>query len=276
MTDVHGYYDLYKAAIDYCNKQDPEYSLIFLGDACDRGPDGYKIMRELLDNPQVVYLKGNHEDMFVKAARFILNDLKKSLSREEAKRYLYSLNAHDYCYQVQESLYNGGLPTLIDWIVDGMPNEFITRISKLPLTFSLDTIDFCHAGARPDIFARVAQDEYDGEIPDMDDEEMILWDRNFIHSGWVSDKLCVFGHTPTSYILGKKDKEARPCKFIGNINKQFHGGKIAMDVGTAHSGKLYVLNCLTLKAVGFKDLDFKNNDVKNHNVEQIEEIDFSF
>ena len=67
-TDIHGMYDLYRAIMDFCNEQDSEATIIFGGDACDRGRDGYKIMKELLANPRVVYLKGNHEDLFVKAA----------------------------------------------------------------------------------------------------------------------------------------------------------------------------------------------------------------
>ena len=43
-TDIHGMYDLYRAIMDFCNEQDPEAMIIFGGDACDRGKDGYKIM----------------------------------------------------------------------------------------------------------------------------------------------------------------------------------------------------------------------------------------
>ena len=62
--DIHGMYDLYKAIMDYCNEQDPEATIVFLGDACDRGKDGYRIMKDLLNHSNVVYLKGNHEDMY--------------------------------------------------------------------------------------------------------------------------------------------------------------------------------------------------------------------
>mgnify|MGYP002526906662 CR=1 FL=1 len=71
-TDIHGRKDLFDRIISFCEQQDPEYTLIFGGDAADRGSEGYYIMTALLDNPHVIYLKGNHEDLFVKAARAII------------------------------------------------------------------------------------------------------------------------------------------------------------------------------------------------------------
>jgi serine/threonine protein phosphatase 1 len=66
MSDIHGMGSLFDEVMSFLNEQD-EYQLIFLGDACDRGTDGYRIMKSLLENPNVIYLKGNHEDLFVKA-----------------------------------------------------------------------------------------------------------------------------------------------------------------------------------------------------------------
>lgn len=280
-TDVHGYYQLYKAAIDYCLKQDPESMIIYGGDACDRGPDGYKIMRELLDNPQVVYLKGNHEDMFVAAVRFILNDYKGPLEIETVKAYLYSLFTKDNAAsQVQLSIYNGGMATLTDWIMDGMPNNFVSEIAKLPLTFSLDSqpFDFCHAGANYKIFQSVANDEYEGEIPDKEDAELILWDRNYLGMSWAPNRVCIYGHTPTYHLPTKyygKDKSkanAHPCLYTGFLDDKWTGKKLDMDVGTYNNGRLYVLNCLTMQVVGFRDTEFENKEIKNHDIEQFEVI----
>jgi len=272
-TDVHGYYNLYKAAIDYCYKQDPEGLILYLGDACDRGPDGYKIMRELLENPQIVYLKGNHEDMFVAAARFILNDYHGPMDEQVIKNYLYSLAIKDNCVsQIINCIYNGGFPTLAAWMAAGMPNDFVSQIDKLPLTFSTDTIDFCHAGTIPKVFNRVAEDEYNGDIPDREDAELLLWDRNMLGYGWAPNRICVYGHTPTPHLPAKyygKDKslsKAHPCKYVGNLDERLTGAKIDMDVGTANTNRLYVLNCLTLEAQGFV------YNEKNNRVEEIEVI----
>lgn len=272
-TDIHGNYELFKAAMDYCFSQDPECSVIFGGDACDRGTDGYKIMRELLDNPQVLYLKGNHEDMFVKAARFILNDYKGAIEEKTIKGYLYALLLEDYCpTQIADCVYNGGLFTLVNWMLDGMPNNFVTKIDKLPFTFSYENLDFCHAGSQYKIFKRVANDEYEKEIPDLDDEMSLLWDRNCIGLGWVPNRICIYGHTPVYhlptkyYCADKSYANAHPCKYVGHLDDRLTGAKIAMDTGTASSNKLYILNCLTMKAQGLK------YNEKNATVEEIEII----
>ena len=44
-------------------------------------------MKEILDNPQVVYLKGNHEDMFVHAAWFIKRDYKGKVDEDSTWEY---------------------------------------------------------------------------------------------------------------------------------------------------------------------------------------------
>lgn len=267
--------------MDYCLKEDPECTIIYGGDACDRGPDGYKIMRELLDNPQVIYLKGNHEDLFTHAARFILNDYKGPCTQEEIKAYLYSCYIKDsIAFQVQDSLTNGGFSTLMDWMLDGMPNNFVSQLEKLPITFSLDSqpFDFCHAGANYKAFRSVADDEYENELPDKDDAMLLLWDRNYLGMGWAPNRMCVYGHTPTCYLPAKyygKDKSkanAHPCLYTGFLDNKWTGKKLDMDVGTYNNGKLYVLNCLTMQVVGFKDTEFENKKIKNHDVEQFEVI----
>ena len=58
-TDLHGMYPLWEQIRDFCDESD---KLIFLGDACDRGDDGLKIIKELLQDKRVTYIKGNHED----------------------------------------------------------------------------------------------------------------------------------------------------------------------------------------------------------------------
>ena len=278
-TDIHGCYNLYRAIMDYCYEQDPEATIIYGGDACDRGPDGYKIMNELLDNPKVIYLKGNHEDMFVKAARFIINYYKDELTEEKVKAYLYSCSLKDFAAsQVQLSIINGGKKTLMDWMLAGMSNEFVSRINNLNAALSYENIDFCHAGGDPRVFKRVSDDEYEGEFIDKDDLTHILWDRNYLTEGWTTGRICVYGHTPVWHLAAKyygKDKteeHAHPCAYVGLLDDRFTGKKINMDCGTFWSGRAYVLNVLTMKAQGFKDTNFNDNEIRKHNVEKIEMI----
>ena len=65
-TDLHGQYHLWKAIQHYLKEND---SLIFLGDAIDRGPRGWDILTEMLEDKRVLFIKGNHEDMMLKTLK---------------------------------------------------------------------------------------------------------------------------------------------------------------------------------------------------------------
>lgn len=276
-TDVHGMYDLYKAVMNYCIEQDPECSILYLGDACDRGPSGYRIMKELLDNPKVLYLKGNHEDMFVHAAWAIERTYHSAIDEDSISKYLLDCEFHDWAdHAIRLSLYNGGYSTLHDWMLDGMPSEFINKINDLPLTFSYENLDFCHAGGNYKAFQQVSLNEYKGEPVDKDDMEMLIWDRNYLGQGWMLNRTCIFGHTPTNYLAAKyygKDKSTaniHPCAYYATLDDKWTGRKIDMDTAAVFSGKAYVLNCLTMKAQGFKIVDIE----EKKNVKKIECIQF--
>ena len=278
-TDVHGCYNLYRAAINYCLKQDPECLIIYGGDACDRGRDGYRIMKDLLTNPQILYLKGNHEDLFVNAAWAIKKEYDREIDEDLIWSFLYNCEISDYADPaIQLALLNGGYWTLYDWMMDEMPYSFIEKINNLPITFTYENIDFCHAGGRYKEFQRVSRDEYDGQLINKDDFMMLTWDRNYLGQGWAPDRTCVFGHTPTPYLATKyygRDKaisKAHPCAYNGTLDNKWLGKKIDMDTGTFTSKRLYVLNCLTMQAQGFHDISLENNEIHKYNIEKIDMI----
>ena len=276
-TDVHGMYDLYRAAINYCQEQDPEAIIIYGGDACDRGPDGYRIMKELLANPYIIYLKGNHEDMFVQAAQEIHKDYQGNATRQQIEDYLY-VRLYE-CVPIYNVVNNGGWSTLCDWMLDGAPMDFVEHIGSLPLTLQYGYMDFCHAGGDPKVYTRVVKNEHDPSLIGTKDAEMMLWDRNWLGFGWIPERICIFGHTPTPYLpakyygLDKATARAHPCKYLGTIDDRLTGYKIDMDTCAHASGNLYVLNCLTMKAQGFHDIDIEN-EIDKHQIEKIEVIQF--
>ena len=258
-TDVHGCRPLFDAIMNYCHEQDPEAMIIFGGDAMDRGPDGYAIMKELLDNPYVVYLKGNHEDIFVQAAREIKHDLKlnpENMDRKEVRDTIYWCRGYgeQYLY-IQTSLNNGGIETLTDWVMDGMPMDIVDRIDHLSLTFSYGQCDFCHAAGGYRVFEDAANAEYDDKPVADYTATLLLWSRTALDLKWAPGRIAVFGHTPTPYvpeftnIRVEKDWKAQPLKW---------DGKLDMDSGMVFTGRGYVLNVLTMKAQGFEN----NNGVK--------------
>lgn len=266
--------------MNYCQEQDPEAAIIYGGDAIDRGRDGYKIMKELLDNPKVIYLKGNHEDMFTKAARelkeyfdFDLN----TLTREEVRNKIYWCRGFDYRYAaIQDSLYNGGLDTLTDWVMDGMPMNLVEKIEHLPFTFSYGKCDFCHSAGLYKTFVQVADAEYNDKKVDPYAADYLLWGRTGLNIGWEPNRIAVFGHTPTPYIEDytdvhlSKDNNIMPVMY--NMNDS--GWKLDMDTGAVFTGKAYVLNVLTMKAQGFEDTEYTNKEINKHDIKKIEMIQF--
>lgn len=281
-TDIHGAGQLFDAIMAFCEKQDPEGMIIFGGDASDRGPDGYRIIKTLLDHPQVVYLKGNHEDMLTKAMRELKSQFSfANRSRSDIRTVLNACRRFDYKYEgIQNTLANGGMETLLDWIEDGMPMEICERLEKLPLTFSTELCDFCHTAGQYKTFKEVNDLEYEGkQVPEWD-ASFLLWSRVSLDSPWKPGRTAVFGHTPVPFIPDyvhdmklafNAEKDVRPVKW-GDPSTT--GEKIDMDTGAVFLGRAYVLNVLTMQATGFEDKDFKNNEIRKHDVEQIEVIQF--
>ena len=275
-TDVHGQLDLFQTMRDWCLKQDPECTIVFGGDACDRGEFGYDIMEAILDDPQMIYIRGNHEDMFIRAARELLANNPVSKNRTHTIQEAEDLiDTDSWLHWVNLSLRNGGRPTLKAWLIDGASTEFIDRLEKNTcITLAADNgLCFSHAGGLQEVFQRVNEAEYEGEIPDRDDAEMMIWDRNYFCSWWDDPKsTIIFGHTPTCYMRDwlpdlpyMRENEMKPIAYTDKGG----GTHIAMDTGMTWTGRGYVLNCLTMKVYGFLDPDLKKIDGKRP-IEQFE------
>jgi hypothetical protein len=267
-TDIHGNKRLFDFLRKWCYEQDLEYTIIYGGDAADRGEDGFYIMNELLNDSHIIYLYGNHEDLFVKAADAIIgayaSDDEKyeyihHCNEEQANKVLEKMN--DENFDVKLHIYNGGEPTLKAWLINGADEEFIDNIRELPRTFSYENIDFCHAGGSYRAFKTVADAEYENKMRPYYEENMLIWDRNCIPLGWETGRVCVHGHTPTTYLpagIYGRDKSLtniHPCSWYDRMGgREKRGGmKIDMDTGAVFSDRAYVLDCLTLKTYGFQD-----------------------
>ena len=63
MSDLHGCYYKYIKMLEKINFSNND-TLYILGDVVDRGPDGIKILQDVINNRiKVSILRGNHEDM---------------------------------------------------------------------------------------------------------------------------------------------------------------------------------------------------------------------
>jgi len=266
-TDIHGRLELFNTIRKWCLEQDEDCTIIYGGDAIDRGPDGYTIMKELLEDPRIVYLYGNHEDLFIQAAdaiigRYSANDelynYLHSCDENRAKSIIHTMNGI-YNEAVRSHLFNGGESTLIGWLLDGADEEIVDKIRDLPRTFKYENLDFSHAGGSIEAFEEVYNAEYNGKPRDIFYERELIWDREHFAYGWANDRICIHGHTPTIYlpksIYGNdlSEKNIHPCCWGEKLGaKDKRGGlKIDMDTGITFIGRAFVLNCLTMNVTRF-------------------------
>ncbi len=217
ISDIHGDYDrfinlLSKAAYNpSCDR------LILLGDYIDRGPEPMSVLQKVAGlgrSGGVTALKGNHEDLFVKA--WEESDLRGRKSFVGDDRRYHHLMLH---------YLNGGEVTWsqLRLMPELFQAEVMEYISKLPSIHVSGEYVFVHAG----IDVSIGLDEQE--------ERTLLWSRdNFIHGPPLPGKIVVFGHTPTFQI----SEEERIW---------FGEGKIGIDCGASMGGKLACLEIPSLK-----------------------------
>jgi serine/threonine protein phosphatase 1 len=174
--DVHGRY----AQLEQLKRDVPwdleKDTIVFLGDLIDRG-DGIRevvdeVMRMKARNPNVVTLRGNHEQMLLDCVDF--GDLS----------WLIPENGG------QETIAQYGCPlhTLTDVEDIKIPDEHLEFFRAMPLHHEDERAIYVHAGLELDVPI------------DETDEDVLLWSRDFSFYLYYSGKLCFFGHTPTRYL----------------------------------------------------------------------------
>jgi len=147
-------------------------TLLFLGDYIDRGENSRAVLDHLMrleEDYHCIFLKGNHEDMFLRAYRSMnALDGDETMITEEMLLWLG----------------NGGITTLRDF-EGGWPGEpYVRWIEKLRLFHETDTHYFVHAGLRP------------GGPPEATTDSDRMWIREpFLGSDYNWGKRVVFGHT---------------------------------------------------------------------------------
>ena len=55
VSDIHGYYDKYTSLLSFIRFSDND-KLYILGDVIDRGPDGLKLLQDIMERPNVEHL----------------------------------------------------------------------------------------------------------------------------------------------------------------------------------------------------------------------------
>lgn len=187
-SDLHGRMDIFERGLSRIGPKDKVY---FLGDAADRGPDGWKIMKRILEDKRFTYIKGNHEDLMLK----VLGDWK---GPSEAFHYTPDI---DLWY------WNGGEPTYTAFLDD----HTICAEQKRDYLDQLEDLPFCaiYQNAKDQIVI-LSHSGYSDV--DNGDEEKFIWDRNHLmfYDTWDGNdnEVVVHGHTPIELMIEEQQHNA--------------------------------------------------------------------
>ncbi len=200
--DIHGQRKLLAELINQIQLE-TEDQLVFLGDYIDRGPDSRGVIEDLLDFqnvfPQTVFLRGNHEQMFLDAlidCKVIKGQRLEDLSYQWAREMMRDTNVA--CFKR-----NGGDQTLASYGVEmikdstdesflwprhimlgDIPQAHIEFFQATKLFHEQDNFIFVHAGVNSRVDHLDAQDIHD-----------FLWNRTL--GRLIGDnRILVIGHTP--------------------------------------------------------------------------------
>jgi serine/threonine protein phosphatase 1 len=248
VSDLHGQGQLWKQIKKYLDSTD---TLYYLGDAIDKGPDGIDIMLDLLKMPNVIYLKGNHEDFFAKEG--------------------FSC----FCYNNYSALWmdlNGGYETVLSmqkkWdntnpVHEKYINKITKKINHLPykakyINKNGQIILLSHSGYYRNIELSALEEEY-------------LWNRNHFYDKWEygNNTFIIHGHTPCDSIISeiynkdiiffcntKKESEnlfREAQEILTKWDKEpfvfnyCNGHKIDLDLNSCETNKIALFNLDTLK-----------------------------
>ena len=201
--DVHGHFATFRALIHRLNLGD-EDRVVCLGDMIDRGPDSAGMVQMIRNDPRIVCIKGNHEQM---AIRSITQRGSVELWQPWMKRGgkstwgSYIVRAKGDLWRAKSNFFSDAM-----WL-DSLPTQIV-----------LENIRLVHAG-------------YDPRMPlDSQWEKELLWIRKrwFQHDKPVDPlRMVLFGHSTTTKV-GKKGGEVAFSKFKLDDGRP---AWVAMDIG---------------------------------------------
>lgn len=213
LSDIHGHMRRFRSVMKQMNLQ-PEDTLYVLGDVIDRGPDGIRILRELMVMPNVKMLLGNHELMMLEALYYAFDDF----NREYRLRRWYGNGGdvtHRYLKRIRKST----------------RQEIFQFLDALPVN-----VDVTVNGTRYILtHAAVAADYPKYSYKYTNERQFCVWYRYNAWDRCSEDYTAIFGHTPTIFY-----QEIIPLEI-------WHGdGLIGIDCGCAYQDSGNRLACLRL------------------------------
>jgi serine/threonine protein phosphatase 1 len=220
ISDIHGEIELFNKLLHKAQYDPTEDQLILLGDYVDRGPNSRDVVEKVIELKEqgALVLKGNHEDMMVKA--LTLNEEKSWM--HWAVRNGGSQTLQSYGFTESEFVIDESQP----FVKPDLNSDILTRhlqfIQNLDTYIEWEEFIFVHAGVKPTVPIEET------------DSHTLIWIREEFHKDYKGDKTIIFGHTPTKNL---NENNTDHSIYFGDNNI------IGIDGGAVFGGQL---NCLEL------------------------------
>lgn len=189
--DVHGFF---QSMTELCSRLELSEGdwVVFLGDLIDRGPNGFGVVHEVMNNPWFASVKGNHEDMMVQ--QFTMENIR----HPDLDVMLWMKNGGNTTVASYIEANRNERGELDEVSFEACAGRHTDWMAQLPTHIVLDRWRLVHAGYRPNLNL------------DQQTSEDLLWIRKAFHTASAPiDPLrtIVFGHTPTVALPGQTKGE---------------------------------------------------------------------
>lgn len=218
MSDIHGEYELFcelLSKIAFCSSD----RMIILGDIIDKGQQSKKLLKLVMETPNVCAILGNHEYFFL---QYYKSKMQEARDGDDYESIL--LDVDGYLQTENQPL---------TW-------EMLDYVESLPMYIEEEDFICVHAGLQLDAEKRI--------IPlNKQREKYFIFDRRFAEASVQpqNSKTVLFGHTPCNYQNGSGEfiKTLRSGAVQPNSACLLDYSKIRLDTGVLIT---HMLGCLRL------------------------------
>lgn len=222
LSDVHGNYKAWSSILKQIKLSSSD-DLYILGDVIDRGKHGLRILSEIMDNPNMHMILGNHEYMMLNALDCPYTDNEpEKLLRLSEKIQLWFLNGGEVTFNAFE-------------VLPKQKQEAITKyLHSVPITRYIElngvTYVLCHANWEQ-LFASLPESA----------RYLAVWDRARLQDAMEMlefsnpNAVMVIGHTPT-YNFSTSHNEIKTNKHFMSVFK--FRNLLAIDCGAGFPNKI--------------------------------------
>lgn len=221
ISDIHGEYEQFISLLEKINFSEKD-TLYVLGDVIDRGAEPVKVLRYMMNKPNIVPIMGNHEIMACEGLKLLLGKINRDIVKQLNSQELEMMSA---------------------WIKIGA-NSTIGEFTKLGSDERTEILDYISgfapykkvsAGGNEYLLIHAAIDGFEPNKPlDEYSADNLVWGRTNYAIPYFDDIFTVSGHTPTQSILDNP----RPG-YIFRANNH-----IAIDCGAYMRGGRLAAICL--------------------------------